>query len=664
MGFVDNVNIVAANIANSIGENIGVLSLNRATIADMIAIPNPSTDLTCIVTDKNQGGTFVYDSTQSTVNNGGTIFNGWIRQYSGAVNVKWFGADHTGTEDSSKAFNLLINFLEVSSTNDSWKDLLGLSIELSKGTYKIDSDIVFDSFTHFNIIGYQAKLTGSGNIIFQNMKTFSIKNLFFYGLNLQIKSMYRGKVENIHLEQCTNSLIKNVWNTEFSSCKFIYTIMRVQGGNSLSFVSQSIENDSSIICDGLTTSLLFESIYAEWANHPIHLVYNSDVPFKGLIIKNSFFDSQRQSGKNWGTTYPSGVILLEDSRPDKTTQLLAEVIIDNTTFNSSQILPSNTRTEALIKAANTFSVLVNECSNIWNVSQNGTYEIRDIGFSGFNINGELSRTIFLSDTVTTNCDDSNINKFINYKQKGGVFNQLNAFNGNINSKGWIVTDSTETTNGGTYGNAILANSKFVNIINTSDIKIDRSKFDIELNIKGKVSVSVVGIKAGSTDVALSDVVIIDNTYYFGTFKISTYTINLSLFDSIKIVIDNTASSYYGYIKLVGSNASDGISNNYVTKSSPSLTNSWVNSSGSPLVCYRNENIISVNGMVNSGSNTENSVVATLSFKPFFNRYYSCLASGGTVGVEVNTNGELIVLAKDTHSGNANSNTIIDIEFYI
>jgi len=47
---------------------------------------------TVIVRDLNRGGTFIYDSTEVANDNQGTNFNGWIRQYSGAVNVKWFGA--------------------------------------------------------------------------------------------------------------------------------------------------------------------------------------------------------------------------------------------------------------------------------------------------------------------------------------------------------------------------------------------------------------------------------------------------------------------------------------------------------------------------------------------------------------------------------------------
>lgn len=41
---------------------------------------------------KDGGGVFIYDSSKAALNNGGTIFNGWVRQYSGDVDISWFGA--------------------------------------------------------------------------------------------------------------------------------------------------------------------------------------------------------------------------------------------------------------------------------------------------------------------------------------------------------------------------------------------------------------------------------------------------------------------------------------------------------------------------------------------------------------------------------------------
>lgn len=65
------------------------------TIEDMLLLSAINDDAV-IVKDLNRGGTFIYDATQSAVNNGGTIFDGWVRQYSGAIKLRWFGVEGDG----------------------------------------------------------------------------------------------------------------------------------------------------------------------------------------------------------------------------------------------------------------------------------------------------------------------------------------------------------------------------------------------------------------------------------------------------------------------------------------------------------------------------------------------------------------------------------------
>ena len=60
------------------------------TIADLFSV-DKTKYTTCIVTDEARGGVFNYDSSKSGINDKGTNFSGWIRQYDGPVNVKWFG---------------------------------------------------------------------------------------------------------------------------------------------------------------------------------------------------------------------------------------------------------------------------------------------------------------------------------------------------------------------------------------------------------------------------------------------------------------------------------------------------------------------------------------------------------------------------------------------
>jgi len=73
------------------------------TVDDLLTLKGMDENDVTVVTDENRGGTFVYRSADSSTNNGGTIFNGWIRQYSGAVNVKWFGAVGDGVADDTSA---------------------------------------------------------------------------------------------------------------------------------------------------------------------------------------------------------------------------------------------------------------------------------------------------------------------------------------------------------------------------------------------------------------------------------------------------------------------------------------------------------------------------------------------------------------------------------
>ena len=89
-----------------------------ATVNDFSTVPSGIT--TVIVKDKDRGG--VFNRITSTTANGGTIFSGtgysWERQYSGAVNVKWFGAVTVDTINNIiKSFDTtgcIINVYEAS----------------------------------------------------------------------------------------------------------------------------------------------------------------------------------------------------------------------------------------------------------------------------------------------------------------------------------------------------------------------------------------------------------------------------------------------------------------------------------------------------------------------------------------------------------------------
>jgi len=90
--------LIIDKITTRDGSNVGAIVV--ADIDELLLLnTNKEINTTAIVKDSNRGGVFNYDGAQSGVNNGGTIFNGWVRQYDGAVNVKWFGASISRTDN-------------------------------------------------------------------------------------------------------------------------------------------------------------------------------------------------------------------------------------------------------------------------------------------------------------------------------------------------------------------------------------------------------------------------------------------------------------------------------------------------------------------------------------------------------------------------------------
>ena len=139
------------------------------------------------------GGLFNYDSSiDKSTANGGTIIDPsvslanqgtgiglgcWIRQYTGPVNVKWFGAKGDGTTDDTTAINNALAFLLTSGDR-------GVCI-LPSGTYRTTDTI--------EINGTGVRLKGGGG-----EKTSVIYADFTTGEAVRVKDRYSG-VSNIEI---------------------------------------------------------------------------------------------------------------------------------------------------------------------------------------------------------------------------------------------------------------------------------------------------------------------------------------------------------------------------------------------------------------------------------------------------------------------------------
>lgn len=123
--------ITALSSTNSIAESIAPQIRNSIYIIDSTSgfRDVPSSYSTVIVSDKFQGGVFSKITEQPS--DQGIIFNGnnssWKRLFSGAVNVKWFGAKGDGLTIDTSAFEAAIN--------------TGKEVFVPEGHYIIDSTL-------------------------------------------------------------------------------------------------------------------------------------------------------------------------------------------------------------------------------------------------------------------------------------------------------------------------------------------------------------------------------------------------------------------------------------------------------------------------------------------------------------------------------------------
>ena len=221
----------------------------------------------CIVKDLNRGGTFIYDATQSAVNNGGTIFNGWVRQFDGAVNVKWFGAVDVSNLseidyiDSKSAIQNAINYISLTEKTLYFGDesyaingsltivsLRDTTFEFSGtrliGTSGIQEDSLINVINNVNI-RFIGSLTLIGNINYNSgfflgtsgyrqTARSSFSNITFYHFTLALR-IGTSEVDNLNSENSFYAL-------QFMGCPQVLKISGSQTGASFigcDFVSSS-----------------------------------------------------------------------------------------------------------------------------------------------------------------------------------------------------------------------------------------------------------------------------------------------------------------------------------------------------------------------------------------------------------------------------------------
>lgn len=105
--FVEEIGGIVTWDENTQSWQSGKTQTTFTNIDDLAKVTGQDGDLVS-VKQAYRGGDFVYDSTKAQINNGGTIINGWVRQFNGAANVKWFGAVGDGVTDDIDSINKAI----------------------------------------------------------------------------------------------------------------------------------------------------------------------------------------------------------------------------------------------------------------------------------------------------------------------------------------------------------------------------------------------------------------------------------------------------------------------------------------------------------------------------------------------------------------------------
>ncbi len=82
-----SITILLTTLTQAKNTNLQIKVVNK--VEDLKTI-NSKKYKVAVVTDTKRGGLFIYNSDKKDINDGGIIFNGWIREFSGSVNAKWF----------------------------------------------------------------------------------------------------------------------------------------------------------------------------------------------------------------------------------------------------------------------------------------------------------------------------------------------------------------------------------------------------------------------------------------------------------------------------------------------------------------------------------------------------------------------------------------------
>lgn len=345
-------------------------------VTDLINI-DVSVHKTAIVRDINRGGTFIWNSTGTA--NGGTVFAGttgyWNRQYSGSVNVKWFGAKGDGITDDTVTLQSVLNSFD------------NIFIPNTSNTYKV-TRLVFKSDSRIHSDGAEVVFSDAASCAeFDGVARTTVENIKFNTQTANTLLMdFKNNSYDLTFNDCTftgnsssNTQVGlgfiSSYIITFNSCyvtnfavnvrfgvqanRIVFTgssiranqtnnttLVRVEGGVNNSFLGCDIENCVTWIDNGSISSIEedssvnFENCYLESALSYSTLKYGA-FNFENCFISEPRFVYYSTTGlvvflnntiRKKGSSY---IFMSMDATPN-------DLIIDNNFVNYDIAYPTST----------------------------------------------------------------------------------------------------------------------------------------------------------------------------------------------------------------------------------------------------------------------------------------------------------------------------------
>ena len=309
------------------------------------------------------GGEFYWDSTSTATDNGGTIIKAtaittgrWIRLYSGAISVKWFGAKGDGTTDDTVAIQSAVDAGNIVDISDGTYELLWGYIDLNANQVVTGNGILLGGFQalgdNVSIDGITVTMTtglasaGKSGIKSADYSNLSMNNVTFDTCNLAItngKSSYKS--------------IYKLLNSEF------------KGNMSGDIYAQSITlgNVDNFICTGTT-----------FKNDNLYRIYK--------ISSTGYYSAYT------GTADNNSATVMTDASASLPSGELVGSAIENLTDGSYGTVTANTTTTVTVAS------LTGGSANTWAIGD--SYSVADL------VDDNYSKRIVFSNNVFTGSIDA------------------------------------------------------------------------------------------------------------------------------------------------------------------------------------------------------------------------------------------------------------------